>query len=291
MKKILTTIIIVIFAAAGLSLVLYPAISNYVNSQTHRRTIKDYEASVEQLDDSARQQIFEDAHKYNADLALREGSLISLPESEIERYNSLLDITGTGVMGYVVIDSLNISLPIYHGSGDAVLQSGIGHLEGSSLPVGGESTHAVLTGHRGLPSSKLFTNIDRLKEGDTFVISVLGERLTYEVDRIETVEPFELEMLSIVSGGDYCTLVTCTPYGVNTHRLLVRGRRIETPPEEKKQVSVFGAIASEEDYELLNAILISIAVILTVVIVLLAVLPHKRGKKSKEPGSEGEQDK
>lgn len=170
--------------------------------------------------------MMEDAEAYNSRLLEKKENRYRLTEAEEEEYNSLLDVTGTGIMGYVEIPKLKMSLPIYHGTEDTVLQIAVGHLEGSSLPVGGSGTHCVLTGHRGLPSAKLFSNLDEMEEGDTFSIHVLDRTLTYQVDQIRIVEPREVEDLEIEEGKDYCTLLTCTPYGINSHRLLVRGYRI-----------------------------------------------------------------
>ena len=233
-KKSLTTTIIIIMILAGLSLMLYPTLSDYLKSLAYRRAIENFTATVETLAEDTYEDLLEDARAYNARLAERGFFTPELSESERAEYESLLRFTDDGIMGYVEIPKVNISLPIYHGTGDNVLQSGVGHLEGSSLPVGGENTHAALSGHTGLPSAKLFTDIDQLAVGDIFTLRVLRETFTYEVDQILTVLPNELDALDIETGQDYCTLVTCTPYGINTHRLLVRGHRIETPPEEEQ---------------------------------------------------------
>jgi sortase A len=178
------------------------------------------------LDNEEYQRILEQAEQYNQELYER-GSTLELNDEERAEYNSTLSFSGDGLMGYIEIPSIDVSLPIYHGSEEKVLQEGVGHLEGSSLPVGGESSHCVLVGHRGLPTAKLFSDLDQLKEGDVFTITILDETLTYEVDQIRIVEPQEVDDLAIEEGADYCTLVTCTPYGINSHRLLVRGRRID----------------------------------------------------------------
>jgi sortase A len=182
---------------------------------------------VATLDDEEYQEVLEQAEQYNRELAERGGSL-SLSDEEREVYNSTLSFSSDGLMGYIEIPSIDVSLPIYHGSEEQVLQVGVGHVEGSSLPIGGTSSHCVLSGHRGLPTAKLFTNLDQLQVGDEFMITVLDETHTYEVDQIRIVEPYEVDDLEIVPGEDYCTLVTCTPYGINSQRLLVRGHRVST---------------------------------------------------------------
>ena len=219
MKKHLPTIVLVLVFLTGLSLLLYPTVSDYWNSFHQTRAIASY------MDDDRYEKMLEEARAYNAKLAEKSNRFI-LSEEEQEEYNRLLDVTGSGIMGYVEIPSIDCSLPIYHGTDEGVLQIAIGHIAGSSLPVGGKGTHCVTSGHRGLPSAKLFTNLDELKEGDTFMLHVLDETLTYEVDRILIVEPDDVSNLEIDPDQDYCTLVTCTPYGINTHRLLVRGHRI-----------------------------------------------------------------
>ena len=237
MKKHLPQVLIVLILIAGLSLLLYPTVSDYINSLNHRNTISEYTSTVENISIENREELLAAALKYNEALAANNpGSLVHLSSEEKDTYNSLLNISGNGVMGYIQIPSINVSLPIYHGVEETVLQVGVGHLEGSSLPVGGESAHSVISGHTGLPSATLFTNIDRLVAGDIFTIHILDETFTYEVDQIEVVLPNEINLLSIEEGQDYCTLVTCTPYGINTHRLLVRGHRIENLPEHVESV-------------------------------------------------------
>lgn len=226
-KKVnFTTILLVLILLAGLSLLLYPSFSDYWNSFHQSRAIATYSDAVEQLDAEDYETFWQEAVEYNERMAAV-GNRFSLSEDEEEEYNKLLNITGTGIMGYIEIPSIRCSLPIYHGTDEAVLQIAAGHIEGTSLPVGGESSHCVISGHRGLPSAKLFTDLDQLTEGDVFMLRVLDEVLTYEVDQILIVEPSDLDALQIEKGKDLCTLVTCTPYGVNTHRLLVRGHRIE----------------------------------------------------------------
>ncbi len=223
-KKSATFFLTVLFLA-GLSLLLYPSIANYWNSLHQTREITDYVEAVSAIDEELYDELYEKACAYNSKLPDRPNPYV-ITDSEKEEYQSLLNVTGTGVMGYIDIPTIEVTLPIYHGTADSVLQIGVGHLEWTSLPSGGLSTHCVLSGHRGLPSAKLFTNLDRLVEKDVFILRILDEILTYEIDQILIVEPGDTKDLEIVEGKDYCTLVTCTPYGINTHRLLVRGHRI-----------------------------------------------------------------
>lgn len=225
MKKDLSTVILILVFLTGLSLLLYPTVSDYWNSFHQSRAISTYAAEVADMENDIYQESWDNAVDYNKALA-KTGSRWIMSKEEQEEYNTLLNIGGSGIMGYIEIPEIKCSLPIYHGTDEAILQIAVGHIEGSSLPVGGDSTHCVLSGHRGLPSAKLFTDLDQLEEGDTFMIRVLDETLTYAVDQIRIVEPDELEELNIEEGKDLCTLVTCTPYGINTHRLLVRGHRI-----------------------------------------------------------------
>ena len=227
-----TTAFLVLLLLAGVSLLLYPSLSDYWNSMHQTRAIASYAETVSQLDTAQYDELWQAAQDYNRSLAQRETAFALTDEQKAE-YESLLDVSGLGVMGYIEIPEIDCSLPIYHGTEESVLQVAVGHLEWSSLPVGGEGTHCVLSGHRGLPSAKLFTNLDKLAVGDTFLLRVLDEVLTYEVDQILIVEPEQVDALGIVPGEDYCTLVTCTPYGINTHRLLVRGRRTENPAEAR----------------------------------------------------------
>ena len=229
MKKRTTTVIIILMIVTGLSLLLYPTLSNYLRDLAFRRTIAQHTATAQRLDETSLEEELSAARAYNQRRAAKGGYMIILSEEERAEYSGLLDIDNTGVMGYVSVPKVNISLPIYHGTSDGALQSGVGHLESSSLPVGGPSTHAVLSAHTGLPTAKLFSNINRLEEGDTFAVWTLGETLTYQVDQIQVVPGSQMNTLRIEPGEDYCTLVTCTPYGVNSHRLLVRGHRVPTP--------------------------------------------------------------
>lgn len=223
-KKHISTIIIALVFLAGLGFLLYPTVSNLWNRAHQSRAIATYTKQVEKLDDSQNKEMLKAARKYNKSL-LKKSDHWKLSKKDKKKYESLLDVSGTGIMGYIEIPKIDCSLPIYHGTDEGALQIAIGHLEGSSLPVGGKSTHCVLSGHRGLPSARLFTDLDQMEEGDVFVLNVLGRKLAYEVDQIKVVLPDEMSDLEIVQGKDLCTLVTCTPYGINTHRLLVRGHR------------------------------------------------------------------
>lgn len=225
-KKNLSSIILVLIFIIGLSLLLYPSFSDYWNSFHQSRAIASYAQTVTTIDDDQYEKMWAQAQEYNTTLAKKQNRWV-LSEEEYEEYESLLNIGGTGIIGYIEIPTIKVSLPIYHGVDEAVLQIAVGHIEGSSLPVGGEGTHCVISGHRGLPSAKLFTNLDEMEEGDLFMMRVLDETLTYEVDQIRIVEPEDLSALEIEEGKDLCTLVTCTPYGINSHRLLVRGHRVE----------------------------------------------------------------
>lgn len=236
-KSKIWTIIYILFFLAGASLLLYPTLSNYYNSFHSSKSISQYVQDVSDLDDSEKEEMLIAAKTYNKSL-LGKNSRWKMTDKQREVYNSLLDISSTnsGVMGYIEIPKLDVSIPIYHGTNSEVLQVAVGHMEGSSLPVGGTGTHAVLSGHRGLPSAKLFTDLDKMEIGDTFKIRVLDEVLAYEVDQILVVLPGEMDALQIEDDKDLCTLVTCTPYGVNSHRLLVRGHRIENT--EKKLLTI-----------------------------------------------------
>ena len=221
----LSTVILVVILLAGVCILLYPSVSDWWNSMHATRAIAGYVTAVEDLSGEEKERMLEAARRYNA--ALADGVDYDLTEEEYAEYLSLLDIGGTGIMGYVQISAIGVNLPVYHSVDEAVLQIAVGHIPGSSLPVGGERSHSVLSGHRGLPSAKLFSELDQMQEGDVFTLNVMDQTITYMVDQIRIVLPEETDDLAIQAGKDYCTLVTCTPYGINTHRMLVRGRRIE----------------------------------------------------------------
>lgn len=232
MKIRWTTVLLLLVFFAGLGLILYPSFSDWWNYQHQSRAIVGYVEQVENLDEAQYEQMLYLARQYNERLVSRGGSF-ALNDEENAEYESLLNVDGSGIMCYLEIPKIDTRLPVYHGSDESVLQVALGHLPWSSLPVGGESTHTVISGHRGLPSAKLLTNLDQMENGDIILIRVLKETLTYQVDQILTVLPDEMENLTIEPGQDYCTLVTCTPYGINTHRLLVRGHRIPNLTERE----------------------------------------------------------
>ena len=275
MKNKITTILLCLLFLIGLSLLLYPTVSDYWNSLHQSRAIAHYEEKVADLDDESYQKLWDEAARYNESLIERTNSYV-LTEAQQSEYNKLLNLDENGIMGHIEIPSLNISLPIYHGTAESVLQIAVGHLEWTSLPVGGESTHWVISGHRGLPSAKLFTELDKLVVGDEFLLQVLDETLTYEVDQILIVEPQDTEALQIVEGKDYCTLVTCTPYGINTHRLLVRGHRVETQEEARTVRVTADAIQIEP---LLVAPMVGIPMLLILLIVIMANDSRKAKRK------------
>ena len=277
----LTTVILVLILIAGVCLLLYPSVSDYWNSFHQTRAIATYAEEVAGLDEDRYEAVWQAAKEYNAALLQRENHFI-LTDGQKADYEQQLDVSGVGVMGYVEIPCIKCSLPIYHGTDEAVLQIAVGHLEWSSLPTGGESTHCVLSGHRGLPSARLFTDLDKLETGDVFMLRVLDEVLTYEVDQILIVEPQETQALQIVEGEDYCTLVTCTPYGVNTHRLLVRGHRIENLADSASVRVTADAVQIEP---LLVAPVVAIPMLLILLIVLL--IPRKpRNRNGDDPFEE-----
>ncbi len=221
-----STIALVAIFFVGLSVLLYPTISDFWNEKRQSQAIVNYDDLIVDLTPEDYSDYFSKADSYNE--KIRNMSFPFLGHKNIaDEYYSTLDVNGDGMMGYITIEKIKVQLPIYHGTSDKVLNSAVGHVEGSSLPVGGVSTHAVLSAHRGLPSAKLFTNLDKLEVGDVFTVRILDRTVTYQVDQVLIVLPEETDNLNIVSGEDYCTLVTCTPYGINTHRMLVRGTRIE----------------------------------------------------------------
>lgn len=231
-KDRLITIFLVLVLLLGFAIILYPTVSNWLNERMQSRAVEQYQAAVDKLSDAKYEDCFLKAEQYNNELAGLANPITDYKElyenSNIEKYENILDIAGSGTIGYVTIPAINVVLPIYHGTGEEVLSVAIGHMEGSSFPIGGENTHSVIMAHRGLPSAKLFSDLDKLVVGDIFTITVMNQTLTYEVDEINIVLPDNMEKLGIIKGEDHVTLLTCTPYGVNTHRLLVRAKRIIT---------------------------------------------------------------
>ena len=274
MRKNLSTIILILIFLVGLSVMLYPSVSDAVNRKHQSRAVAGYAEEVEQLSDADYQTYFDAADAYNRQLNTTPNAFYK-PDL-VSGYAQTLDISGTGIMGYITIPKISVELPIYHGTDEGVLQVAAGHLEGSSLPVGGAGTHAVISAHRGLPSAKLFTNLDELEVGDRFTITVLNRVLTYEVDQISIVLPTEIDQLLPTEGMDYVTLMTCTPYGVNTHRLLVRGKRVETT-ESQKHIRVAADAFRIEP--IIVAPILAIPMLLAALVGVL-VAPHLR-KRSK----------
>ena len=271
----MTTLFLILMLFAGLSLLLYPTVSNYWNSLHQSRAIAAYVEQVAQTDNETFDQLRGQARAYNRTL-VGKAYRYDMTRQEREEYLGLLNVSENGIIGYIEIPDIHCELPIYHGTDADALQVGVGHIEGSSLPVGGESTHCAISGHRGLPSAKLFSDLDKLTVGDRFILRVLDETLTYEVDQIHTVLPGEMDELEIVEGEDYCTLVTCTPYGINTHRLLVRGHRVENSTDKEPA----RVTADETRTEPLGkiSILLPVLVFAILLMLLLVFLLSKRKK-------------
>lgn len=263
----ITTLFLVLMLFAGLSLLLYPTVSNYWNSLHQSRAIAAYVEQVAQTDNETFDQLRGQARAYNRTL-VGKAYRYDMTREEREEYESLLNVSENGIIGYIEIPDIHCELPIYHGTDANALQVGVGHIEGSSLPVGGESTHCAISGHRGLPSAKLFSDLDKLTAGDRFILRVLDDTLTYEVDQVHTVLPEEMDELEIVEGEDYCTLVTCTPYGINTHRLLVRGHRVENSTDNAPASVITDAPQTEP----LGAAPMPLPILLVPPLVLLALL-------------------
>ena len=287
MRRRLSSIAPLVLVLVGLAILLYPTISNFLIEQNASRMIESYGDAVDALSEEERLAILDEAHAYNAALAARAGAgsageadSASSAESAalLERYNEVLDLNGNGMMGYISIPSIEVTLPIYHGVEEQVLQEAVGHIEGTSLPVGGMATHAVLSGHRGLPSAKLFTDLDQMQEGELFFIRVLDETFAYQVDGIETVLPDETSSLAIRAGEDRVTLVTCTPYGINSHRLLVHAHAVPYVPEMDELVGKPGSFINIP----LPYLLLIIA--LAVLAVVFAVL-RRRQRSARNGGS------
>ncbi len=264
-----STIILLLFFIVGLSVMLYPAISSYWNSKTQSEAIVDYEKMLQSLPKEDYTKIFEDAAEYNKKLYSLNFPLIE--HEEIEGYFDLLDISGTGMMGYISIDVIGVELPIYHGTEENVLATAAGHVIGSSLPVGGENTHSVISAHRGLPTATLFTNLDHMEIGDTFEITVLDRTFTYEVDKIVTVDPSNTSELVMEEGKEYCTLLTCTPYGINTHRLLVRGTKTDSVQQRNVVVT--------SDAHQIEPLIVTPIVALPILFTLMMIVLFKPVKK------------
>lgn len=284
MKKHLSTLLLVAVFLLGVCIMLYPTVSDYWNSLHQTRAIGAYEDALAGMTRRDYDAAFQQAEDYNQALAALDAPMSeyqSLSDAGMD-YEEILNINGVGIMGYIDINAIGVELPIYHGTSPDVLNVAVGHLEGSSLPIGGEGSHCVLSAHRGLPSARLFTDLDQLQEGDTFTITVLDRLLTYEIDQILIVEPEQVDALAITPGEDYCTLVTCTPYGINTHRLLVRGHRVPNTPEAANVRLTSDAIQIEP---MLAAPLMA----LPVLIIFFAVLLHT-GRKHPSEGESDEEE-
>lgn len=262
-KDKLTSLLLILILMAGLSLLLYPKFADFWNSMHQSKAIATYSDAVASLDDGKNQALLAEAEAFNEALKHRSNSF-ALSEEELAQYYKTLDVTGTGIMGYVEIPSIKVSLPIYHGTSEGVLQIAAGHLDWTNLPIGGAGTHCVLSGHRGLPSAKLFTDLDRLTEGDTFLLRTLNQIYTYEVDQILIVVPSDVSNLVPEADKDYCTLTTCTPYGINSHRMLVRGHRVENAAEAK-------TITVVSEATIIDARLVAGALAMPILFVLLIV--------------------
>lgn len=275
MKKHISTMITVIVFLTGLSLLLYPTVSNYWNSLHQTKAVANYSDAMEKINQKEKQDAIDAAKAYNETLLSNAGRFTPT-EEEMNTYKSLLNADSTGMMGYIEIPEIQCELAVYHTVDEAVLQVGVGHLEGSSLPVGGSGTHCVLSSHRGLPSAKLFTDLDRLQKGDIFILHIYDQMLTYEVDQIAIVEPTDYGLLQIEEGQDLCTLFTCTPYGINSHRLLVRGHRIENRSGDDSRIT--------SDAAKMNTVVVAtgIAIPLLVISFIAVDISTRRSRKKKE---------
>ena len=272
MKKNKIGIILVLMLFIGVCGLLYPSVSQYWNTKTQTRAVENYREILESLKPEDFEAYLQAAEEYNTKLSELSSPLFDY--RSVRGYNSLLNISGNGIMGYVSIPKLGVELPLYHGVSEEVLNVACGHLEGTSLPVGGENTHCVISAHRGLPHAKLFTELDRMEVGDVFTITVMNKTITYQVDQIKVIDPGEIDDVQIVEGEDLCTLLTCTPYGVNSHRLLVRGTRIENAAPILHVTSNVYRI---------DSLVATPAVAAPILLVLLIVLMVKYRKKGSKP--------
>ena len=275
-----STIALVAIFFVGLSVLLYPTISDFWNEKRQSQAIMNYDDLIVDLTPEDYSEIFDKADAYNK--KIRNMSFPFMNHKNIaDEYYDTLDINGDGMMGYITIEKIKVQLPIYHGTSDKVLNSAVGHVEGSTLPVGGKSTHSVLSAHRGLPSAKLFTNLDKVEVGDVFTVRILDRTVTYQVDQILIVLPHETDNLNIVQGEDYCTLVTCTPYGINTHRMLVRGTRIENI-EPDRVINVITEAYQIDPLIVTPAVAAPMLGLLQIVLLCKSRSTNKKSKKNKE---------
>ncbi len=277
-KGTITNVILILVLIIGLSLLIYPSLSDYWNKSVQSKAVASYVKQMESMDDDEYESILNSAAEYNERL-LGRSDHTELTDELAERYPNELSISHDSMMGYIEIPSIDVSLPIYHSTDENVLQSAIGHIEWSSLPVGGSDTHTVLSGHRGLPSARLFTDLDKLREGDFFMIYVLDELLTYEVDQILITLPSETDSLMIERGKDLCTLVTCTPYGINSHRLLVRGHRIKNFEEAEAVRITSDAMIIEK---MVVVPFVMTPILLVMFITLLVTTSKKKDRRKKK---------
>ena len=284
MKRRLLKCLLVFSFFLGIALLLYPSVSEYINSRHQSAVVQTYQEAVNDLDDSDRKAIIEKAEEYNRRLAETPGAFYD-PDL-VAGYMETLDITGTGIMGYISIDKIDLELPVYHTVGADILQVAIGHLPGTSLPVGGSGTHSVLSGHRGLPSAKLFSDLDKMEPGDRFTITVLSEVYTYQVEGTRTVEPYEVEDLQLEPGKDLCTLFTCTPYGINTQRLFVRGKRIPNDKIEERRVYYTTEASRVTPAIVAPAISAPVLLLLYISLVVRQQISKRRHRKKASEGSQ-----
>ncbi len=276
-KKYIPIITFSLLVIIGLLIMLYPVISNFMNSNKAQVVINDYSDTIASNTSNKNTLLIEEARNYNKSLSTVDivDAFVNPKENLSEEYKNILNVNSNGMMGYLNIPKIDIKVPIYHGTSDEVLQKGVGHLEGSSFPVGGESTHSVLSAHSGLPSARLFTDLNQLKIGDMFYIYILDEVFAYEVDQVLVVEPADVSELELQEGEDYVTLVTCTPYAVNTHRLLVRGTRVEYSPKVLESIPVETKLGSDD-------IILYVSLFIVFVILLLVIIFSIKGKKKKQ---------
>ncbi len=286
MKKVIVIVAVCVILAAGLGLILYPTLSDYYNRIHRSNAIVDYKEQINAFDDDMYSEMWEQAVRYNEQLYGMTKGVEPRREDRIE-YEAVLNVTKDGMMGYIDIPKIKCHLPVYHGTDEGTLQSNAGHIETSSLPVGGKDTHCIISAHTGLPSAKLFTNLETMQIGDTFMLTTLGEILTYQVDQVLVVLPWETDALKIEPGEDYCTLLTCTPYGVNSHRLLVRGRRIPTTSIIEEEVFVFQE-SQERDLKTPFIVACGIAAIIVLAVFALLII-KKMIKNNRESAADPEE--
>lgn len=272
-----STVLLIVILIAGLSLLLYPSFADYWNSFTQSRAIASYVDMITDLNQEDYSHIWQEAVAYNRSLLDRDVTFVQT-DAQAQQYTKLLNLADSGIMGYVEIPSIDVQLAIYHGTEEGILQTAVGHLDWTSLPTGGESTHCVLSGHRGLPSARLFTDLDKLAVGDYFMLNILDEVLTYEVDQIRIVEPYDTQELLIREGKDLCTLVTCTPYGVNSHRLLVRGHRVDNMEKAQDVRLTADAMVIEK----MVVVPFVLAPILLLMLIVLLISTRKKRNRRKD---------